>query len=221
MFTGSVIWRGIIYAILMMLGKLICGLWLIRFSTLPYMHEKFLALKLHPPQIPRLWRSSQSGNRKFSATKKAKKEASSTQQQQQQSMHEPSVHAQHQPAAQSPSTAEKRAESDGSAPSAQHTYPNLQNPLSLYPAAIIGSAMVARGEIGFLVSSLAESKGIFAPELGDSEIFLVVTWAIVLCTIIGPLCVGLLVKRVKRLNRSATEGAVEGRRDVLGVWGVE
>ena len=51
---------------------------------------------------------------------------------------------------------------------------------SLYPAAIIGTAMMARGEIGFLIAALAESKGIFASgdvtsaeEDGGSRIYLV------------------------------------------------
>jgi hypothetical protein len=88
-------------------------------------------------------------------------------------------------------------------------------------------AMVARGEIGFLISSVAESNGTFrnssrsdSSSEGASEIFLIVTWAIMLCTILGPLCVGLLVRRVKKLEaKNATQ--IEGhRKDVLGVWGV-
>ncbi|KAG6018750.1 hypothetical protein E4U19_008059, partial [Claviceps sp. Clav32 group G5] len=63
-------------------------------------------------------------------------------------------------------------------------------PRSLYPASIIGCAMVARGEIGFLISSIAESNNIFSASSGrssTSDLFLIVTWAIVLCTILGPL----------------------------------
>lgn len=77
-------------------------------------------------------------------------------------------------------------------------------PKSLYPSTIIAFAMVARGEIGFLISALAQSNGIFDPSssLAETEnnIFLVATWAIVICTFVSPLCVGLLVKRVKRLE---------------------
>ena len=103
-------------------------------------------------------------------------------------------------------------------------------PLSLYPAGIISCAMTARGEIGFLISSVAETKGVFrqgpaadAADAADavSDIFLVVTWAIVLCTILGPLCVGLLVRRVKRLEAQSSAAQVEGhKRNALGVWGV-
>jgi len=81
--------------------------------------------------------------------------------------------------------------------------------------------MVARGEIGLLISSAAESQGVFSPALSawnpptrsSSDVFLVITWAITLCTIIGPVAVGLLVKRVKALERPA--GA-----SFLGVLGV-
>jgi len=82
--------------------------------------------------------------------------------------------------------------------------------------------MTARGEIGFLIASLAETTGLFASSsttnAGSSEIYLVVTWAIVLCTIIGPLSVGTLVKRVRRLQNGS-----ESNLDVggpLGIWGV-
>lgn len=78
--------------------------------------------------------------------------------------------------------------------------------------------MVARGEIGFLISSLAESNGIFSSG-GNEQVFLIVTWAIVLCTLIGPVCVGLLVRRVKTLERERV-GRGDGRY-VLGVWGLE
>jgi hypothetical protein len=60
--------------------------------------------------------------------------------------------------------------------------------------------MVSRGEIGFMVSCLAESNGIVAANDNDS-VFLIVTWAIVLCTLVGRICVDLLVKRVRKLER--------------------
>lgn len=83
--------------------------------------------------------------------------------------------------------------------------------------------MVARGEIGFLISSMAESQGIFRRPDEDascaSELFLIVTWAIFLCTILGPIFTGLLVKRIKKLEK-ATEASRGGNRNVMGVWGV-
>jgi hypothetical protein len=88
-------------------------------------------------------------------------------------------------------------------------------PRSIYPAFILGSAMVARGEIGFLISAIAESNGIFGSE-PNGPIFLVVTWAIMLCTIIGPLTVGTLVRRVKRLEAHSSGNSA----GVLGEWGL-
>ena len=102
----------------------------------------------------------------------------------------------------------------------------INKPLSIYPAFMLGTAMTARGEIGFLIASLAETTGLFATSTsistqtttGSSEIYLVVTWAIVLCTIIGPLSVGKLVKRVRRLQ--AEREKKPGKADLLGIWGV-
>lgn len=100
----------------------------------------------------------------------------------------------------------------------------INKPLSLYPAAMLGTAMTARGEIGFLIASLAETTGLLASSdtrskpNGSSEIYLVVTWAIVLCTIIGPLSVGTLVKRVRRLQAEGKKNPAKA--DPLGIWGV-
>ena len=100
-----------------------------------------------------------------------------------------------------------------------------RRPLSLYPAAILGTAMVARGEIGFLIASLSESNRTFAavPSEGaagadNSDTFMIVIWAIVLCTVIGPIGVGILVRRVRKLQadgRTRSAGP-----EPLGDWGV-
>ena len=153
MFGRSVVWRGIVYTILMILGKFLCGIWLVRFST--------------------------------------------------------------------SATTPNKSANDATGKSKEHSLPK---PKSLYPACMLGSAMVARGEIGFLISAVAESRGIFSAsggstDEGSSELFLIVTWAIVLCTIAGPLTVGLLAKRVRRLQ-SMERGSAGGREDPLGVWGM-
>jgi hypothetical protein len=89
--------------------------------------------------------------------------------------------------------------------------------------------MVARGEIGFLVSAIAQSNGIFSSIRPDSssagavqDLFLIVTWAIVLCTVIGPFTVGLIVRRVRRLQKQR-KGSVQrnGQADPLGIWGLD
>lgn len=150
MFQAPVLWRGIIYAILMSFGKLSCGLWLLRLST-PEKNESDAGKgKLKSRQLPR--------------------------------------------------------------------------PKSVYPASILGCAMVARGEIGFLISALAATNGIFNAEgeasekaAVESELYLIVIWAILLCTVAGPMTLGFLVRRVRLLQQQkpCTDGAKE---HPLGVW---
>lgn len=81
---------------------------------------------------------------------------------------------------------------------------------ALAPAAFMGIAMVSRGEIGLLIAQVARNgthTGNDASEglLGD-EAFLVCVWAILLCTLMGPVGVGFLVRR--------WEGSIRG-----GIWG--
>lgn len=107
-------------------------------------------------------------------------------------------------------------------PQIRNSTPKPEKALSLYPACIVGIGMVARGEIGYLISALAESKGIFGrSENGESsELFLIVTWAITLCTVIGPISVGLIVNRVRKLESESQKAQGDNRRNVLGAWGV-
>jgi hypothetical protein len=185
MFRGSIVWRGVVYAVLMAFAKLVCGLWLVRFSTAPGSKKGTVSRmlsKLRAP--PHLWGKSEQS-----------------------------------PRAGAPNTTSSSSTSD------RRSSPNPQKPFSLHPPLILGLAMCARGEIGFLISGVAESKGVFSPPSGmsngPSDIFLVVTWAIVLCTVAGPLGVGLSVRRVKMLEKRKNEQQEGTGRDVLGVWGVD
>lgn len=109
-----------------------------------------------------------------------------------------------------------------------HPQKSPQKPRSLYPPSILGLAMIARGEIGFLIASVAEARGIFAPpsahssehSIESSELYLIVIWATVLCTMLGPVAVGLCVRRVKALEKERIEKGGAGT-GVLGAWGVE
>lgn len=72
-------------------------------------------------------------------------------------------------------------------------------------ALIIACAMVARGEIGYLIASLAQSSGTLklkpkggGEEVTNEDIFLVIIWAVTLCTIGGPIAVGTIVKGMKK-----------------------
>ena len=84
---------------------------------------------------------------------------------------------------------------------------------SLYPATFIGAAMVSRGEIGLLIAQIARngstpaSDGTVSDDSGllSEEGFLVCIWAILLCTLVGPICVGMIIRK----NR---------HRVTAGVW---
>ncbi|CAK1363462.1 High-affinity Na(+)/H(+) antiporter NhaS3 [Cercospora beticola] len=217
LFTGSVVWRGIVYTILMIFAKVICGAWLIRFGSMP--RAKGVSNKLNS--------ISSTLGKCFGIVKSDKQTKRS------QPLTEP-IPANARPRPESavlrqPSnataTAEASTEITASTPVALANTPrkraSLPKPKSLYPSSILGMAMVSRGEIGFLISSVAESRGVFGAESQNST-FLIVTWAILLCTLIGPITVGLLVKRVRRLQKAERQKARgHGQKeDPLGVWGI-
>jgi hypothetical protein len=211
MFSRSIVWRGLIFTLLMVLGKMVCGLWLVRipFKSSTLVRLRVLAKKLPRLHIPHFWGVS---------GKKGNNTELSVVPQDSGSIDDPQTKAEASSDPVDGTTAPKALLNPG-----DHTSPDPRKPLSLYPASILSCAMVARGEIGFLISAIAESNGIFSSHsdktAGASEIFLIVTWAIVLCTILGPVCVGLLVKRVKKLQKGAQNGHNQ-RTDILGVWGV-
>ena len=205
MFRGAIVWRGIVYTVLMAFAKLVCGLWLVRLSIAPTKGASSrLSKGVKLPSIPHLWGKRQPVDTSGQATTTAR-------------TNEPCT-------AETPSTA--GAPSVPATSREHRSSPNPPKPLSIHPPLILALAMCARGEIGFLISGVAESNGIFSPSgvassSEPSDIFLVVTWAIVLCTIIGPLGVGLSVRRVKKLQERKNKQQEGAGRDVLGVWGVE
>ena len=194
MFRGTIVWRGIIYTMLMATGKFVCGLWLVRFSKSAGSSKgtmSRLLSKMRLPSVPHLWGRSKDVT---TSTREGAPNSAST-------------------------------EATLSNDSNRLSSANPPKPYSLHPPFILALAMCARGEIGFLISGVAESNGIFSAS-GEtsrepSDIFLVVTWAIVLCTILGPLGVGLSVRRVKKLQERKNRQQEGAGRDVLGVWGVE
>ncbi|KAI9739313.1 MAG: hypothetical protein M1834_007526 [Cirrosporium novae-zelandiae] len=205
MFTKNIIWRSVIYAILMHLGKLMTALWLIRFSVSLPSAQKFLNIVTRFPKwccwLPKKWQAPLSPSK----------------QEPQQDVNAGELH----PRKVSSSPEHSQSTISHVQPTPQQIRrPIIGKPRSLYPASILGSAMVSRGEIGFLIASLAETTGIFSSDplsSGNSKTYLVVIWAIVLCTITGPITVGTLVKRVNRLQR---ERQNNGGVDPLGSWGV-
>ena len=228
MFTGAVVWRGIAFTILMLTGKLVTGIWLIRTAApsgtmvtkIKALSNDFIAPQWSCMSLIRPVRCFQSGTRSRAdgsgpnvVPNVGIAHATDGDQSPRQSNHIPpqsdAVQRPSPPISTSPQASASKMKSR-----------------SLYPASIVGTAMMARGEIGFLIAALAQSRGIFAAqneesgirEDSGSTIYLVVMWAIVLCTVIGPVSVGLLVRRVKRLQQQRRERG--GGEDPLGIWGV-
>lgn len=136
MFHAELVWRGIIYSLLMFLSKFVCGIWILLQSYMNSYKEK-----------------------------------------------------------------------------QNHTVKG-----SVHGGILLGLAMVPRGEIGFLIASLAESKKVFSSSGGNegvSDVYVVVTWAIVLCTFIGPILVGGLVKLLERGDTNEYKSS----SNMLGIWG--
>ena len=223
MFSGRVIWRGLVYTILMVFAKLICGLWLVRFAPMPQAKaiSKLLpSIKLTTFGIKNS--SFEASDVMNQETPRTAAVTATTNQNPQDAVLRQSNDSLHGSSVVDPTgnTTSGDASTVNTRPAANTTPKRtaLPRPKSLYPAAILGSAMVSRGEIGFLISSIAEANEVFGAG-GNTEEFLVVTWAILLCTLIGPITVGLLAKRVKRLQQAERKKA-NGQEDPLGIWGV-
>ncbi|KAL4893246.1 Sodium/hydrogen exchanger [Aspergillus ambiguus] len=223
MFHGEIVWRGVVYAILMTFGKIITGLWLIRFSSSARI-GKMISLINKPLSYGIL--SCVTPKRNTMGKEKGKQPSESNQ-----SASEPMASSannnQSSDRDEEPAAPAKDSNGGPQDPQPKMMSSKSQAPLaippkpkSLYPPTILGLAMVARGEIGYLIASLAESQGIFSKGSssdGPSETYLVIIWAISLCTLIGPISVGTLVKRVKKLQQSRVDS---GGPDPLGVWGI-
>ncbi|KAF5545595.1 Na+ H+ antiporter [Fusarium mexicanum] len=205
LFTGPIVWRGVIYTILMVFAKLACGLWLMSFTN-PFRALVQLSHKLKPKL-----KTSSKGlvpGAQCTDNSTARDGASAVQEGEERDA--------------IPLETVTDTDISQASPQVRNSTPKPEKALSLYPACIVGIGMVARGEIGYLISALAESKGIFGATAGgqSSEIFLIVTWAITLCTIIGPISVGLIVNRVRKLENGSLKEKGEGMKNVLGAWGV-
>ena len=213
MFSGEIVWKGVIYTILMIFGKICCGAWLARasFDSLVLKKAKDVLTKLPKPTMDHFWgRNSEKqpqpeqGSQGTPASTEVNAASAASQ-----------GHS-------SPQDMES-SENESATAREPHATPAGIKPRSVYPASILGCAMTARGEIGLFISSLAESNGIFASDSdkgSSSDMFLVVTWAIVHSTILEPIAVGLVVNRVRKLQHGVEKEGRVVRGDVLDVWGV-
>ncbi|KAH7398673.1 putative sodium ion/proton exchanger [Phaeosphaeria sp. MPI-PUGE-AT-0046c] len=75
---------------------------------------------------------------------------------------------------------------------------------TFWPVMLLGSTMVARGEIGLLVVHIGLNNTSYL----SKEVFITVVWAIVLNTVFRPVTVGLIIK-------------YKARAIADGVWGLE
>ncbi|KAJ4013964.1 hypothetical protein NW752_005676 [Fusarium irregulare] len=205
LFTGPIVWRGVIYTILMIIAKLACGLWLVSFTNPFHMLAK--PIRKLTPQLKKSSKTLVPGAQCADTTPRDETSDSTQRVEDRDAV---------------PLEPIADADTSQASPQVRNSTPKPEKALSLYPACIVGIGMVARGEIGYLISALAESKGIFGrTENGESsELFLIVTWAITLCTVIGPISVGLIVNRVRKLESGSQKAQGESRRNVLGAWGV-
>ncbi|UQC75133.1 sodium/hydrogen exchanger family protein [Colletotrichum lupini] len=221
MFTGPIVWRGIVYTILMMAGKLMCGVWLLSFAS-PLHTVQRITKKVSGVGKQKSKKLAPGTQCAGTASVSGANNSQTSLPKQPQQDQEPRQGAQD---GQTEEVPPQPLDSRQTGKTPKNASPKPEMPVSVYPACILAFAMVARGEIGYLISALAESTGIFSGGSGapdqPSEMFLIVTWAITLCTIIGPICVGLLVNRVKRLEALSGKGTHGGGRNVLGAWGVE
>ncbi|KAM0199481.1 hypothetical protein ACHAPI_003242 [Fusarium lateritium] len=207
LFTGPIVWRGVSYTILMIIAKLACGLWLVSFTN-PYRAFAQIVQRFSP-KLGRTSKSLVPGTQCADSTPTPSPEEDSVVQSAQERNDIPLE----------PTNSANTAQTS---PQVHNSTPKPEKSLSLYPACIVGVGMVARGEIGYLISALAESKGIFGRSADGqpSELFLIITWAITLCTIIGPISVGLIVNRVRQLESESQKARGGSQRNVLGAWGV-
>lgn len=226
MFRGNVVWRGIIYSLLMIFGKMITGLWLVRFPFHPLLNffnsaknalSRF-RLMCSPGKFKTHEREKGQNAQSSAVLQSDVRTEASTDNVARNRIHS-SADSVHGPDSRDQPPGQPEAQETQKVNSNQRSAVSFpEKPKSLYPPSILGLAMVARGEVGYLIASLAQSQGMFSKgSSGEtSDIYLVIIWAISICTLVGPICVGTLVKRVKRLQNDRGNSGL----DPLGVWGI-
>ncbi|TGO09791.1 hypothetical protein BTUL_0154g00140 [Botrytis tulipae] len=189
MFSGSILWKGIFYACLMFLAKASVGIVVyFEFFTTRWSH-KWTNFKKKTLPIP-----------------------------------------------------EELPQQDGSpeeVPTNDLVNQKFRADLPHLDAIIVGSTMIARGGFGFLVASEAQSSGTLSLsktpirilnaqalshkvterlrtlDVVEDQIFLVIIWALVLCTIVGPVVSGIAVRRKLAKEREGERcecGVIVGQR---------
>jgi hypothetical protein len=174
MFSGHALWQGIIYALVMWAAKVFTAVWI------PAQHTASGLVKR--------WKSRQPAKPVQDAVNLQKLANSEPAGESEAETSDSSATAAAPPSTPSPSPPPPSPPADTESPVARG-----QQSL-LVPTLLLGSAMVARGEIGLLISNAARTA---SPDLMPEDLFIVSTWAIVLCTVVGPISVAVLVKKIK------------------------
>ncbi|KAJ5547986.1 hypothetical protein N7513_005220 [Penicillium frequentans] len=220
MFQESIVWRGIICALLMAFEKMLTGLWLVRFSS-SAVSDMMKTIRKPPSYVRYIFaRPTCPKNKGHPGERSKEQDPQGRARARARGIAQWStIGAKTQLYSIVPLTRGIRYPPRLLNRRRQSGYPPKSLSLSLYPASILGLAMVARGKVGYLIASLSQSQGIFSAgteETETSETYLVIIWAITICTCIGPVCVGTLVRRVKKLQ--GTRGSYGA--DPLGIWGI-
>lgn len=177
LFTRQTVWRGIIFSVLMFLCKMAAG------AVLPL-----------ADLLSQLWgRALITAKRGLSRSDQAAKVNSSRTESSGERSPEPAmVHA---------SSAASIEETNVEMLVEARPSPSA----SLWSALLLGLSLVARGEIGFLIINIARESGVVGGDAGSSrEAFDIAIWAIVLNTLVGPIAVGLLLKRTRIMSGIAS-----------------
>lgn len=189
LFSGDVVWRGLVYTVLMMLGKLATGIWLFLLPLLSQLSKKrggtrhlLLSKSFTFSTAPTSESTTDAPRIQTSRTEATDMSPSQ------------------------PSEPEKAPISRDRESQILRQAEKESDGLK-YAVLLLSCAMTTRGEIGFLVSAIGQSVGVLVPE----EVYLVVIWAIVLCTLLGPIGTGFIVRKIRTANEM---GAV----NVLGAW---
>jgi hypothetical protein len=153
MFKGAIIWKGMIYALLMAFAKsLVCLVIYFEFFSKKFKTKRFR--KTHKAPLP-------------------------------------SNPIQTHPIVTAPAETTRDINQN----------PDIQGSPPHTAALLLSFAMISRGEIGFLIASLSLTSGTLTLDSAggtsqsSTELFLILIWAIVLCTLVGPIAVGWIIRR--------------------------
>ena len=214
MFHSSTVWKGLLFTLLMLLGKMATGFWM-------WLIPKPTECKVKLPRILKTKKLKTSPVAQATTDQRnagQDKNSTPVNSAATHSAVEFSTNLESQNVDRLPPETGKPAQQtkrNSSCAQVAQSEPNsTADSMRAYTPLLLGMAMTARGEIGFLIASIGATHGIFSvgsdsePSsnltlVANEELYLVVIWAIVLCTIIGPIGAGGLVRHIRRLEKEA------------------